>query len=81
MKIVIKICVFLIKLNNYKMEITNFDNCDGKECGEGKYAGFGKWVCVHNNLGIRFPSLIEEWWPQNNKTIYDYLPNSNEKII
>lgn len=41
------------------------DICDGKSCGTGTYAGFGKYVCIHNNLYVLRPDLMEEWSDKN----------------
>lgn len=55
-----------------------------------KKHGAGCPICVNqkicgcnnkcNSLGFLKPSLIKEWDPTNNKTIYDYSVNSNVKI-
>lgn len=59
----------------------NIQVCDGKECGLGKYAGGGSYICIHNNLMIQIPDLVKEWYyERNEKGPENYLPKSNKQI-
>ena len=57
-----------------------YENCDGKMCGQNKYAGYGKYVCPHNNLAVKFPNLVIEWDPSNEKSIDNYTVSSHKKV-
>ena len=55
--------------------------CDGKKCGQGIHVSRGSYLCQHKNLGILFPNLVEQWHITNEKSIYDYLPNSHDRVV
>jgi len=52
--------------------------CDGKKCGQGVRVG-NVYVCPHNNLEVKFPELVSEWSPDNEKRMSEYLPGTAQK--
>jgi hypothetical protein len=58
------------------------ENCDGKKCGKGTHIGGGTYVCLHNNLKVKFPGLICEWHPDNDKIkpMNQYSAGSGAKV-
>ncbi len=56
--------------------------CDGKICGQGKYAGGGHFLCSHYNLKVKFPKIAEEWdYGKNQKGPEEYTPKSNMVVF
>jgi len=55
--------------------------CDGKQCGLGKYAGGGSYVCPHKNLKVEFPSLADQWdYTRNSERPENFLSKSNKNM-
>ena len=65
-----------IKLDSSETEV----KCYNKNCSQRSHVGGGKYICPHDNLGVRYPDLLLEWHEDNIGTIYDYTHKSG-KII
>lgn len=69
----------LVILKESPRYITLVIDCDGLQCGLGKYNG-RTYTCPHNNFSSKYPDIAKEWnYELNNDSPVNYLPKSNKK--
>jgi glutaredoxin len=62
------------------VDYDDFRDCDGKKCGLGKHVASGNYICIHNNLQVKHPELINQWHSDNNP-MNSYLSRSHQKVL